>query len=350
MRDSGTGSEFTPRPPGSEFTPEELDLLEDALEWVGDPARGAEIDAMPAPVRARIDEYAAILALAREALPEEDVAPGLLDGILAEARQAAPTPTPREEGPGWWERLRRSFLLPGVALAGTAALLLWVARPVDEAPSVHDDEKSAAPAPAAPEAARELERGAPADAVEPDPSDMAPESDDRKDSSSQEAEPTPGAEQVPAAEAAIAEPPALKPSRGYGGGAPAKAKKAEAQAPLPGLDVDEETRVDADKESVRDRLESGDAARRKGNCEAAARDYAAVARSTGPAAERARALAGLGLCREAEGDESGAGRYFEEALRLDPGIEKWLRGEGDGPRKSTKKTSNAKSKAVADGL
>lgn len=326
MRDPGTGSDFTP---------EELDLLEDALEWVGDPARRADLDAMPAPLRERADEYASILALTREAMPEEDVAPGLLDGILAEARRAAPAPAPREEGPRWWDRLRRSFLLPGVALAGTAALLLWVARPVDDAPSVHE---SAAPAPAAPEASRAEESAVPAEAVQPELEDMVDEAAASKDS--------PAAEPAPALSppAALSQP---KPSRA-GGGAPAKAKKADADdlRPLPGLDVPEEKRLDADKESVRDRLESGDAWRRKGRCDLAIQEYAMVARSTGPAAERARALAGLGLCSEADAD---ADRYFDQARALDPGVETWLRREGEGPRKSTKKAST-KTKAVADGL
>ncbi|MCY1005616.1 hypothetical protein OV079_08550 [Nannocystis pusilla] len=138
---------------GSDFTPDELDLLEDALEWVEDPARRGDLEAMPAPLRQRADEYAAILAMTREVMPEEDVSPGVLDGILAEARRAAPPPAPAAApGPSLWERLRRSFLLPGVALAGTAALLLWVARPVDEAgPSIRDE---AAPAPSPAPAAR----------------------------------------------------------------------------------------------------------------------------------------------------------------------------------------------------
>lgn len=326
-------------PETRDFTPEELDLLEDALEFVGDPARRGEIEAMPAPLRERADAYAAILALAREAMPEEDVAPGLLDGVLAEARRAAPEPAPREQGPSWWDRLRRSFLLPGVALAGTAALLLWVARPVEDAPTIHD---SAAPAPAAPEPSRPAERAAPAEIAD-EPADMADGSDVREDSKAAE----------PAAEAGTPEPvpgqaappAAMKPSRSAGG---MKAKKAEAEAPrpLPGLDVSEEKRVDADKDLVRDRLESGDAARRKGRCDLAEADYAAVARSNGPAAERARALAGLGLCAEASGRSADAARYIDQALALDPRVEAWLSGEGG---KSPKKAST-KTKALADGL
>ncbi|HEY8378078.1 MAG TPA: tetratricopeptide repeat protein, partial [Nannocystis sp.] len=80
----------------------------------------------------------------------------------------------------------------------------------------------------------------------------------------------------------------------------------------------------------------------QGRCDLAVADYTAVARSNGPAAERARALVGLGLCREAAGDEAGAERYFEEARRLDPGAEAWLRSE------SASKPSKKSRKAVAE--
>ena len=47
------------------------------------------------------------LALAREAMPMEDVEPGVLAGILVEARQSAPVAAPpADRGPGLWERLR----------------------------------------------------------------------------------------------------------------------------------------------------------------------------------------------------------------------------------------------------
>lgn len=332
MRDPG--NELAPRseqvsPP--ELTPDQLDLLEDSLEWMGDPARYADLDAMPAPVRERAAAYASILALAREAMPEEDIPPGLLDGILAEAQRSAPAPAVREQGPSLWDRLRRSFLLPGVALAGTAALLLWVARPLDEdTPGLREE---AAPAPAAPEAVDER-------AAEPELQDMAEEPEDRKDR--QEEAPPPAEALSATAQSDGEAPAAAKPVRA--GGAPTKSMKKEAEAqPLPGLDVPEQKRVDADKDAVRDQLESGDRARHKGRCDLAEADYAAVARSNGPAAERARALAGLGLCREAAGKDSDAGRYFDEARALDSSVEQWLRGEGE-PMTKKKAKSSAKSK------
>lgn len=328
MRDPG---------PGSEFTPAELDLLEDALEWVGDPTRHAELAAMPAPLRQRAEEYASILALSREAMPEEDVPPGLLDGILAEARRAAPGPAPVAEGPSFWERLRRSFLLPGLALAGTAALLLWVARPNEEVPSVFTEQAAPAPKPTPAPAAEARASQAPADGAELE--DMAPESYDSKD---RQAEAAPREEEE-AAGAAVAEPAGAPKAAA----ARTKPKKEAAEAlPLPGLDVAEAARVDADKDSVRDQLESGDRARRKGRCDVAEAEYAAVARSTGPAAERARALAGLGLCRAADGKSADAERYFAEARALDPSVSRWLANEQAGSLKKSK----AATKASADEL
>lgn len=337
---------------GSELTPEELDHLEDALAVLGEPEARGELDALSPRSRERFDAYAAIVALAREAMPLEDVPPGVLDGILAEARRTEATPAPpRERGPGLWERLRRSFALPGLALAGTAALLLWAIQPVDErltppgaseaAPSpaalrAEDGEGSpgqtqSVPTQTAPKAMIE----APAESA-----DEAVEAADLKDSQT--------AAQAPAAEGAGYELPAPgsapRPTR-------AKAKKADAEAPppLPGLDVREEARVDADKETVRDQLDAGDRARHRGDCGAAAREYTEVARSTGPAAERARALVGLGLCREAAGDPSAAERYFDEARALDPAVATWLRGEHERELKRAAKPKAA-GKASADGL
>ncbi len=337
---------------GSDFTPDELDRLEDALSALGEPAASGEaasgLDALPPKLRQRLGEYDAILALAREALPPEDVDPGVLAGILAEARQAAPAAAqPVERGPSLWERLRRSFALPGLALAGTAAVLLWVARPdADEAtrPAELSRTIEAAPSPAAPEATRPAE----AEAAPPVPEDMADESA-RKDS----ADGLAGAPAQPAAAPVELEPRRDAPTKSKSGAYPPSrpaAKKAELgdSMPLPGLDVSEEKRVDADKESVRDQLDRGEAARNKGRCGEAEAEYTAVARSNGPARERARALAGLGLCREVEGDGANAERYFAEARELDPSVSSWIRGERETLTKRAAKPKKAK--ASADGL
>lgn len=330
---------------GSDFTPDELDRLEDALSALGDSAASGELEALPPKLRQRLGEYDAILALAREALPPEDVEPDLLAGILAEARQAAPAAArPIERGPGLWERLRRSFALPGLALAGTAALLLWVARPDGEAPRVEETAPTieAAPSPAAPEA----RRAEAADAAPPVPEDMADDDAAGQGAPAKDAAPSQPAAAAEAAPLVDVPTASGKTKTSYG---PSRAaKKSELADPLPGLDVPEEKRVDADKESVRDQLERGEAARNKGRCGEAEAEYAAVARSNGPARERARALAGLGLCREVEGDLARAERYFSEARALDPSVSTWLRGERDNLIKRAAKAK--KSKATADGL
>lgn len=333
---------------GRDFTPDELDRLEDALGALGDPAASGELEDLPPKLRERLGEYDAILALAREAMPMEDVEPGVLAGILAEARQSAPVAAPpAERAPGLWERLRRSFMLPGLALAGTAALLLWVARP-DGEPLPRAD---APTEPARPDSVQRPIEAAPSPAAPPAPKDMAPEAAKFELENLDEAG-APG--QVAAAEPAAAarreapSAPASKP-RATGGYAPSKSKKAEADdLPLPGLDVPEEKRVDADKESVRDQLDRGESARHRGNCRTAEAEYLAVARSNGPASERARALIGLGLCREADGDTVNAERYYAEASDLDPTASQWLRNERDSVAKRAAKAN--KKKASIDAL
>lgn len=328
---------------GSDFTPDELDRLEDALGALGDPAASGELEALPPKLRERLGEYDAILALAREAMPMEDVEPGVLAGILAEARASAPAaPPPTERGPGLWERLRRSFMLPGLALAGTAALLLWVARPDGEPlprADATDAPIEAAPSPAAAEVK-------PTEAAPPAPKDMAAEAARQEPADSPSAA-APAAEPADDARREAPAAPASKPRAAGGASAPGKPKRAEEEA-LPGLDVPEEKRVDADKESVRDQLDRGEAARSKGRCREAEPEYLAVVRSNGPASERARALIGLGLCREADGDTSGAERYYAEAGDLDPTASQWLRNERDTLVKRAAKAK--KSKASLDGL
>lgn len=334
---------------GRDFTPDELDRLEDALGALGDPAASGELEDLPPKLRERLGEYDAILALAREAMPMEDVEPGVLAGILVEARQSAPVAAPpADRGPGLWERLRRSFMLPGLALAGTAALLLWVARP-DGEPLPRAD---ASPAESArPDSVPRTIEAAPSPAAPPAPKDMAPEAAKLELENLDEAgAPGPAAAAEPAANARREAPsaPASKP-RATGGYAPSKSKKAEADdQPLPGLDVPEEKRVDADKESVRDQLDRGESARHRGNCRTAEAEYLAVARSNGPASERARALIGLGLCREADGDTVNAERYYAEASDLDPTASQWLRNERDSVAKRAAKAN--KKKASIDAL
>ncbi len=298
-----------------DFSPDELDRLEDALADLG--REGAVGEGLPERLRARLGEYEQILALTREAMPLEEPRSDLLAAVLAEAHvQAAPAATPqvRRRGPGIWERLRRSLLLPGVALAGTAALLLWWVQPGDEeAPRP----MAAAPAPAAPEA----RSPAPPSAVSPDMAEEEKAIEGKADDGAP-------AEAITVEPAAAGGAPA--PARAA---APTKKSVAPPPAPLPGRDGEDQARVDSDKETLRDQLERGDAARERGRCAAAEDEYLAVARSKGPAAERARALLGLSMCSADAGRATDAARYLSEARRLDPSIGKLMEREERKPTK-----------------
>ena len=106
-----------------EFSPVQLDALEDALEdleLMGIPGE-LEDDAS---VAGRLSEYRSLLQLSREALPTEDVPEGVLAGVLAMARdEAAPVGTSRpqeaSESAPWWKRL--SLWVPMLAVGASAA-------------------------------------------------------------------------------------------------------------------------------------------------------------------------------------------------------------------------------------
>ena len=384
----------------SEFSPEELDRLEDALErWtsagfddvnnvndvntIGDRSPVPEDSSLAPHLRARLEDYRSLLAMTRDELPMEDVPDALLASVLAEAHASAqprtrPVVTRRElvpAGPGLWERLRRSMLLPGFALAGSAALLLWVVQPSGDT-TLGDDEalrgrgddvtaqaparlsrpSQAAPAPAAAEAPRLAEARL-----------AEPERDAGDDN--------------PPAPAALAEAPG-GPSSAAGGAsqsapAPAdalgeaelkdlskadraptkKSKKAsgpaEAIDPIeiyPGLD-DVPMAEGVDKEALRDTLDKADAARRKGGCTEAMSLYLEAMSMSGANSERAQARAGYGLCLSTQGKDDRADKYFDAARELSPSIDAWIKRErGDGPSRKApaKPSSRAKMEAPLD--
>lgn len=365
----------------SEFSPEELDRLEDALErWTGsdvDAAPVPEDSLLAPPLRARLEDYRSLLTQVRAELPMEDVPDGLLAGVLAEARQhgragaetgaeasGASKPGPRElAGPGFWERLRRSLLLPGFALAGSAALLLWMVQPGDDgAPAslAQNDAPQAEarrlapdtrPAPAAPQEP-ELEAGyeagyegglAPAGRAAEERSADAPASPGQAvDAAPGQTGPAPAA----AAPADAATGDVLKNmSDRADRKATTRGKKPE-MSPIesyPGLD--DVAQVDGDKEALRDTLEQADAARRKGRCGDAMSLYVEAMRMSGADSERAMARAGYGLCLMTQGDDTRADRYLEAARKLSPGVDAWVKRErGDSPAKKAPAKPSAKSK------
>ena len=364
MADPGNSSDLS----AAEFSPAELDRLEDALEpWTGaDFDAVAEDSSLPAPLRARLADYREVLTLSRDALALEDVPEGLLASVLAEAHaSAASAPLPAQRapaGPSLWERLRRSLLLPGVALAGSTALLLWLVQPgadADELLASRSEQRSppsVAPAPnAAPEPARLTPGDGPAPAG-PAPAELAPAelagspSDRMLEASKADAAPAtaPSAAQAGRKEA-DAKPEskgASKPSRrkddladdlGLG-------DKSDIEV-LPGLDG--APTQDADKETLRDTLELADTKRRAGRCDAAMALYLQAFEMNGPPDEQARARAGYGLCLASQGEDGKADQYFDHAIKASPGLAGWIareRGEGASTKKRASKPSPAKSK------
>lgn len=364
MADPGNPSR---EPNEAEFSPAELDRLEDALELWTASETVPEDSSLPAPLRARLGEYRDVLALSREALALEDVPDGLLASVLEEAHASAASVTPiparrTPAGPSLWERLRRSLLLPGVALAGSTVMLLWLVQPRDGAEELIAERSTPsqsapntpnapnmAPAPA-PELARLApgEGPAPAGPLPAEPAAAAPQ-DVREDAGSppraEEAAPEAKAPSLEKDSKSIAGSKADKPVTKA-----SRSKDLDAAADpievLPGLD-DAPTQ-DADKEALRDTLEQADTRRRGGRCDAAMALYEQAFGMSGPDDERARARAGYGLCLSIQGDDDKADKYFEWAIKLSPGVTSWIsreRGESAYSKKRGK-PSPAKAKTV----
>lgn len=334
-----------PRPSGlAEFSAAELDHLEDALESLElAPPRETEPH-----LRRRLDDYRNILALSRAAMPMIDVPGGLLDGVLAEARASTEVPamTPSAastEQPGFWARLRRFGLLPGVALAGTAAIVMLM---VDRGP----DAKITATADSKAAAGVELprENNARAD-VASSPLTAAPPAGtastvtaDAPNAVAVPAiapEPTPGATPTPALQ-----------KRGKADGKDVdlegrltenadEAAEGEDQA----IGTKQEEKV-ADSDTPRwDIIARGDRARHRGDCGVARNEYA-LALDDVDARVRARAHAGLGLCDAAGGDRSSADAAYKVARDLDGEIVAFIdderpRGGGAAPAKAKPKAA-----------
>lgn len=331
---------------GTSLSPDELDRLEDALErWTEEDFEpGPEDSLLAAPLRERLDGYREVLTHTRAALPLEDVGDDVLAAVLAEARRTESKTRREATGPGLWERLRRSMLLPGVALTGSAALLLYLVQPSEE---LTLDSPGSDEAPAAREEARLAPEPGPAPAGAIDAADPEGVAD--------VVAPAPVEAKSSAAE--IVAPGADSTSEKLDGGAKAEravskkpSRKVEApmDAPLPGLDDAEPTA--GDKEELRDLLEKADAARHRGDCGKAMNLYVAAMQLAGPVSERAQARAGQGICLQLQGDEAGAEKYFEKARKMWSGVDAWLAREGV-DRKASKSKPAAPSKpkkAVAE--
>lgn len=313
--------------------PEELDRLEDALEGLedlddlGDPSPG---------VSARLADFKLILEASREALPLEDVPSGLLDGVLAEARMSAEdiqTPSPPREAEGFWARLRRAWLVPGLAVAGSAALVLILLQPTMSS----EPEQAASEAVAVKDASTPTSQSAAAPAGDA----MA------KEELAEEEEEVPEAVLEESA-ASAPPPPAAAPASPR-----AAAEKAvpATDAPVPAVTPTPEPAVPAEPEAKQDdagngwnAVEDGDTARKGGDC-FTARNHYARALDDGNDSVRARAYVGMGLCKREEGNEAAASEYFTKARELDEDAVEFA--ETQNKKRSKRPRSRAPSKKAS---
>ncbi len=303
-------------------TPDELDRLEDALERWTDAAfePGPEDSLLPTHLRARLAGYREVLTHTRATLPIEEVGDDVLVAVLAEARRGAPPPRRETNRPGLWERLRHSLLVPGLALTGSAALLLWLVQPNQE---LSLSAPSSADAPAPREQARLVPETGPAPAA-PSPVEAA---------GSLAAPRT-----APEHDAVTIPPPGPKPADIQ----PERPKKLTRKGEAPSIDIEpdlgDSPKRRADKEELRDTLDRADQAYRRGDCTSAMDTYLAAIGMAGAPSEEARSLAGYGLCLRRQGDEARADRYLSKARKLWSGIDAWISntgGEGKHPDSKT---------------
>lgn len=351
----------------AELGPSELDLLEDALEELeleGALERLTQSELDPR-VSSRLLDYRNVLAAAREALPLEDVPGGVLDDVLAQARQAAATPAAAVAAVSepWWTRLRRSFMVPALALAGTAALVLWVFDPKDQATLGQSSAPAAERAPAtaaraeAGEAKREQARATPA-APTVAPAEAAAAANDLE----AEAQDAPPIEELSDRGAlgelkrdADEDDAQAKPADGDGrsmtslGDVPSGAPGGVLGGTGSGS-ATTPTQTKAGGAAGRwDIVVRGDRARQAGDC-VAARDEYALALEDDEARVRARAFAGLGLCDAVSGDEASADANYERARGLDDEIGGYIESQNERSRGAEKKSRKPakKSKAQID--
>jgi hypothetical protein len=333
----GGGEDRGTQVPEEGLSPSELDRLEDALEHLdadldGDPALAEQLDgALSDALRERFDDYRAITAMARDAWPMEEPRDDVLDDVLAEARRVAtqrtkPTPT------SWWERWR-PYVVPAFALAATAGLVLWVARPGRDIDPLVQNPELAAKNEAS--QAEGDERQADDQAALPTTPSEAPEPEESPEETEESTIESPGGvskeDSAPEAKKAASK---AKPSKALGGGSKGNAGPGGAPMPEPAP----QNAAPKDKDASFAELEKADALRRRGKCGTAKSLYRALMDQPGPA--QARARAGYGMCLEFEGKPGQAEAYYDEDQRAF--IDRELEGMRDlRPKKARKKQSKA---------
>lgn len=291
----------------AEFDPRQLDQLEDALERIDDRTDLESLE-LSAELSERLGEYQDVLGLCRDAFPIEEPSDALLSEVIAEAHEVTRRSRPGPEPGAWrqfWHRWRGT-LIPGVALAGTAAaLLLWLepdAQLSASLPSDRDDKREQVQTDERPEPASE-----PSIDPQPDQPELGVDTH--------------------------AEPDELDIDRAGGGGSvepdpeqrrPSKRKKTPAIEPEP---TPEPTPLS--KDDTWAELEQADAARRKGKCGDARGHYESIIEASADNYAIAQARAGIGLCLEQQRRDDEAEAWFDKARATSPGVDSWIERERD---------------------
>ena len=332
----------------AEFSPVELDRMEDALETL----ELADVHDEPSiAVRRRLTDYRQILALSRAAMPMVEVPRGLLDNVLAEARAAAEVPVVAPEPiapapPSFWTRVRRALLLPGVALATTAALVLLMVE--------RDDKSAEAPVSgAAQQVAKNDQARAAGKVVSETRAEDRAKSDDAPPPPPEPAAgiAAPGSASTPTTTALPQAAPAVAPTeepvaekKGDLGRADEQAEAASDYAKQKPADALEAERVvDEDATPRWDIIARGDRARQKDDCATAKSEYT-LALDDMDTRVRAHAYAGIGLCEAASGRRSAADAAYKQARELDPEITEFIKNEK--PRGGSSSGSSNASRAA----
>lgn len=332
-----------------EFSPDQLTQLEDALELLDGPRAEGRTE-LEAPVAARLDDYARVVAVTRVAWPDEEPTPGVLDEVLAQARSELGGSPRVEEAPvpartRWW--------FPTFALVGaTALILLFVLLPDrgDNAASRDASHVARADAPQSESASTQNgaeKAGSSVVAARKQPNERMVEESAGAEGSALDARDVPSeGETIDGVDRIGGIASASGSSRG---GVEAKSKHDSAPpAAAPAVKrqkkVSRASRSDKSKsvwqqepagsrskssaadDVVPSSLEQADGLRRGGRCSKARKLYKRALSEATNNRDKARAEAGLGLCLAREG-KADAQRHFDAALRLDPSLRPWLERE-----------------------
>lgn len=307
----------------ADFDPRQLDQLEDALDSLEEIDDLESLELSPA-LRERLAEYQDVLALCREAFPVEEPRAELLADVLAEAHAVSRRPQPRDaEGNRWrqfWARWR-GVLVPGVALAGTAAAVLLLLDPQNQELSRRAELSDK------PERVEEI------DTTPSEPANMA-RSEEEQDLD----EPKSNGDDANAPSVIPDEPVDLIGLSG----APAElsASASKKSKPRPSKDIAAATKPEPapasppsspslNKDDTWTALERANGERRKGDCDRARSRYDQIIAASTDTLAVARAKAGIGLCLEQDRRTTEADQWFEQARSDSAGIDAWIEKQRD---------------------